>query len=309
MSLIFKYFSERVLEHVFTRDDYVGIKCSLPKDYNDPFELFLGVDLEQGSELLATYSEVVHEIPPLFTTCFSRSPVVSPMWAHYANDHKGFVLGFEIANLQNIFPEILVRDMSYRDRPSERLVDFARMAAERKKPRDAQALRDIVLYEGYFSKYAEWGYEQEVRAVNLENYLEDVNGNKVLYLPAECIAAIVCGAKSSEQTRKELEELAAELDAEFYVEKIGRSYPTPFLLHDNVQPRVFTGGTIASPPGQCVECEEPLRTAGHLCPWCSIDEADRINAASNNPFRILDHYGLLEQYVQNYPRRRPKPFE
>ncbi|PDS49721.1 hypothetical protein CO662_21855 [Rhizobium anhuiense] len=309
MKLIFKYFSEGVLEHVFVRDEYVGIKCSLPKDYNDPFELFLGVDLEQGSELLATYSEVVHEIPSLLTTCFSRSPVVSPMWAHYANDHKGFVIGFDVSSLQQTFPELLVRDMSYRDRPSERLIESARMAAQRKKPRDAKALRDIVLYEGYFSKYAEWSYEQEVRAVNLEEYVEDVNGNKVLYLSAECIAAIVCGAKSSEQTRKALEEVAAELDAEFYVEKIGRSYPTPFLLHDNVQPSVFADGAIISPADKCEECEEPLRAAGRLCPWCSIDEADRFDAASNNPFRILDHYGLLEQYIKNYPRRRPKPYE
>lgn len=80
MTTIFKYFSEGVLEHVFFRDEHVGIKCSLPEDYNDPFELFLGVDLEQEAELLATYSDVVQKIPSLLTTCFSKSPIVSPMW-------------------------------------------------------------------------------------------------------------------------------------------------------------------------------------------------------------------------------------
>ncbi|MHC1551213.1 DUF2971 domain-containing protein [Phyllobacterium sp. K27] len=105
MKIIFKYFSEGSLEHVFVRDGHVGIKCSLPEDYNDPFELFLGIDINQGSELLATYSDVVQEIPSLLTTCFSKSPVVSPMWAHYGNNHRGFVIGFDVSHFQELFPE------------------------------------------------------------------------------------------------------------------------------------------------------------------------------------------------------------
>ena len=113
MKLIFKYFSESNLAHAFMRAGHVGIKCSLPQEYNDPYELFLGIDLDQGPELLATYSEVVQEIPSQLTTCFSKSPVVAPMWAHYADNHRGFVVGFDVALFQDAFKELLVREISY----------------------------------------------------------------------------------------------------------------------------------------------------------------------------------------------------
>ncbi|MGV1767547.1 MULTISPECIES: DUF2971 domain-containing protein [Rhizobium/Agrobacterium group] len=309
MKMIFKYFSDGVLEHAFVRDEHVGIKCSLPEDYNDPFELFLGIDLDQGSELLATYSDVVHEIPSLLTTCFSKSPVVSPMWAHYGNNHRGFVVGFDVSQIEELFPEVLIRDISYLDRPSETLVGFAEMAAYRKKPRDAMALQHAVLYHGYFSKYLEWSYEQEVRAVNFEDYVEDVSGNKILYVPEQCVAAIISGAKSSAQTRQALQEAACELDAKFYIEKIGRSYPTPYLIADTGNPSVFANEEITLPDGVCGECSEPLRTKGDLCPWCSIDESDQLTAAANNPFRVLENHGLLEQYIEKFPDRPRKPYK
>lgn len=309
MKLIFKYFSDSVFEHVFVRDDHVGIKCTLPEDYNDPFELFLGVDLKQGSDLLATYSEVVQEIPSLLTTCFSKSPVVTPMWAHYGNNHKGFVIGFDVAELQEVFQDLLVREISYRKRPSETLISFAQMAARRKKPRDAMALRNAVIYQGYFSKYLEWSYEQEVRAVNFEDCVEDVSGHKILYVPQRCVAAVISGAKSSSQTKDALREAAQELGADFYVGKIGRSYPTPYLISSEGGGRVFADGEIAPPIAECAECAEPLRDKRDLCPWCSIDDAQRLDAAANNPFRILDHFGLLEEYVEGYPARPRKPFK
>ncbi|MBP2236322.1 hypothetical protein J2Z31_002836 [Sinorhizobium kostiense] len=309
MKLIFKYFSESVVERVFVRDGHVGFKCSLPKDYNDPFELFLGVDLEQGSDLLATYSEVVQEIPSLLTTCFSKSPVVTPMWAHYGNNHKGFVIGFDVAELQEVFQDLLVREISYRDRPSETLISFAEMAAHRKKPRDAMALRNAVLYQAYFSKYLEWSYEQEVRAVNIDEYVENVSGNKILYVPKQCVAAIVSGAKSSSQTRDALQEVAQELGADFYIGRIGRSYPMPYLITDAGSSRVFSDSEISPPIAECAECTEPLRDKGGLCPWCSVDDAHRMAAAMNNPFRILEHYGLLEEYIENYPVGPRKPYQ
>lgn len=52
---IYKYFPKGSLDLVFERNGFCGVKCSLPKDYNDPFELFLGVDLNIGPQALAIY--------------------------------------------------------------------------------------------------------------------------------------------------------------------------------------------------------------------------------------------------------------
>ncbi len=309
MKLIFKYFSEGSLDHALTRADHVSIKCSLPQDYNDPYELFLGIDLDQGPELLATYSEVVQEIPSQLTTCFSKSPVVAPMWAHYADNHRGFVIGFDVARFQETFQELLVREISYLEGPSEDLVRFAQMAAYRKKPRDAMHLRDAVRYHSYFSKYQEWSYEQEVRTVNFEDYVEDIGGHKVLYVPKQCIAAVIAGAKSTDKTKAALSEAATELEADFYNEKIGRSFPTPYLVGVTGTASVFTKGGIAAPEGTCEECSEPLKSNGKRCAWCSIDDADRMNAATNNPLRMLDSHGLLERYLEDFPQRPQIPYK
>jgi len=309
MPKIFKYFSETVIEHVFVRDDFVGVKCSLPQDYNDPFELFLGVDLDQSSDLLATYNEVVQEIPARLTTCFSKSPVVAPMWAHYANNHQGFVIGFDTAAMENVFSALMVRDITYRAGPSESLAGLTLMAARRCKPRDAMALRNAVNYEGYFSKYLEWEYEQEARAINLEDHIENVSGNNILYIPKNCVTDIICGLNTSKETADSLFDISDAFDSNFYFERIGRSYPKPFLMAAKDEVKVFSDGAIRNPVAICIECSEPLRATGDLCPWCSINDNDEDMAASHNPFRMLDKYGLLEGYVQTYPTRGRTPYK
>lgn len=309
MKQIFKYFSGINLGHAFARDGHVGIKCSYPQDYNDPYELFLGIDLDQGSELLATYSEVVQEVPSQLTTCFSKSPVVAPMWAHYADNHRGFVIGFDVAQFQDAFPHLLVREVFYLERPSEDLVRFTEMAAHRRKPRDAMFLRNAVTYHSYFSKYQEWSYEQEVRAVNFEDYIEDVKGDQILYVPKQCVATVVPRAKAADSMKTALSEVAAKLGADFYDEKIGRSFPRPYLVASTGTASVFAEGTIAAPEGTCEECSEPIKSNGTRCAWCSINDAERLNAAQNNPLRMMDNHGLLEKYLDSFPQRPRVPYK
>jgi hypothetical protein len=80
------------LDVAFEKEDYCGFKFSFPKDYNDPYELFLTINFEDDPEVIAFYNEIVREIHQLPTTCFSNSPIVTPMWAHYAHNSKGFVI-------------------------------------------------------------------------------------------------------------------------------------------------------------------------------------------------------------------------
>lgn len=308
MPMIFKYFSENVIEHVFTRDGFVGIKCSLAQDYNDPFELFLGVNFDQGSDLLATYKEVVQEVPPLLTTCFSRSPVVAPMWAHYANNHRGFVLGFETTLLEGCFEGLMLRDIAYRDEPSTDLVHFVEMAAFRCKPRDAMALRSAVFFHSYFSKYSEWSYEQEARAVNVDDHVENIGGNNILFIPQSCVTDIICGSKAAQDVKSSLLKHSNTLEVELYDERFGRSFPSPYLVSVAGEPKVYSDGIIREPIALCCECSEPLKSDANLCPWCAIDEQDEENAASYNPFRLLDNYGLLQNYMTNFPANVRKPY-
>ena len=120
MPYVYKYFSDNLLPIAFSKPGYCGLKCSLPKDYNDPYELFLRADLKVGPEGLATYKDIIQTLPQFQTACFSKSPVVSPMWAHYANNHTGFVLEFDADFLLQTFQEASLRDVTYRVEPSQR---------------------------------------------------------------------------------------------------------------------------------------------------------------------------------------------
>lgn len=131
---IYKYFSHNVLDLVFSREGHCGIKCSLPKDYNDPFELFLGADLNVGPEGLATYRELIYELPQYASTCLSKSPVVAPMWAHYAQNHSGFVIEFDVEAIKEAFPDLAIKDVSYRDEPDDSIATSLARAAVTKKP-------------------------------------------------------------------------------------------------------------------------------------------------------------------------------
>ncbi|WP_375280062.1 hypothetical protein [Pseudooctadecabacter sp.] len=50
MAKVYKYFSHEVFDLVFDREGFCGLKFSFPKDYNDPYELFLALDLSVPTE-------------------------------------------------------------------------------------------------------------------------------------------------------------------------------------------------------------------------------------------------------------------
>ncbi|AUH34668.1 hypothetical protein CUV01_15905 [Paracoccus tegillarcae] len=297
------------MDLVFNRDGYCGVKCSLPKDYNDPYELFLGVDLNVSTESLATYRDIIQELPHFPTTCFSKSPIVAPMWAHYAQNHSGFVLEFDVESLKDNFEEIEIRDVDYKAEPNPALADSLERAAVTKKPRHAVWLRQAVLTEAYFSKYQEWSYEQECRLVDRNQYVEDVGGNKILFVPSDCVAAMIVGSKFPEDKKAQSKDVAVAQGIDWYQLGIGKSLPLPYMTSSDDGAYVFEAGEITEALGVCESCSEPLPLGGELCVWCSITDDHAEEAARGNPFRILDHYGRLEEYfegVRNIESRRKK---
>lgn len=295
--MLYKYFSSEVLELVFNRNGFCGIKCSYPQDYNDPYELFLGVSLSVPPHHLAVYREVVQDVPQYPTTCFSRSPIVTPMWAHYGKDHSGFVLEFDAEALSKHFDKIAIHDVNYRDEPDPSIAAILERAAEIAKARHAYLLRSAVLAHAYFSKHTSWTYEQECRLVDQNNLSEDIAGNRILFVPIECVKAIIVGHKTSAAAIEASRKIAEDNELDWYHAVIGKSQGLPFLKDAAGQSFVFDAESIKSAENICDSCSEPVPAGRELCPWCSITEEDNINAASRNPYRILDHLGLLEDYV------------
>jgi hypothetical protein len=273
-------------------------KCSLPKDYNDPYELFLGVDLTVRPDLLAAYRELVAELPRRPTSCFSKSPIVAPMWAHYGDNHSGFVVEFDVDALKAAFPHIVIMDVTYRTEPSDEIAAHLQRAAGTKKPRHAYFLQQTVLASAYFSKDVAWSYEQECRLLDQEDYCETIAGNKILHVPIACCTALIVGKSATPETILRTKDIAAQGDMRWFHAIIGKSMAQPFMEAETGASAVFDGTEIAPAEKVCRSCAEPVSPNMSLCPWCSITEDDALEAAQGNPLRILDNHGTLESYYQ-----------
>lgn len=123
------------------------LKISLIEDLNDPFEL-MGVDTSDPlvyQALLDTRQEIASESG---VVCFSRSWSNPVLWSHYADKHKGIVLGFEIPHSSE-FPVLM--EVSYIDvRPKHTCEQFLAW--------DHLAMKQLLA-----TKFTHWIYEDEVR--------------------------------------------------------------------------------------------------------------------------------------------------
>jgi len=297
-SKIYKYMGPEVLTKAFSDEDYCGLKCSYPKDFNDPYELFLTIDYQQDPELLAYYQDVVGKLPQLPTTCFSKSPIIIPMWAHYAHNHCGVVVEIDEEQITKHFPEIGFGDIDYIDQASDDLQSTLDRAYGIGKYRYHYMLQRGVFSAAYYTKHTCWSYEQERRLVAGENDVKDFKGMKILKLPIDCVTSLISGCNSTSDTEQIVSSLASKHGAEHYKMKIGKSSTNPYFVGSNDHSYEFKNGIISKCESYCVSCKEPTEETD-VCPWCAIEEHHTKSAASQNPMRMLDRLGLLDQYYKD----------
>jgi hypothetical protein len=290
----------------------VTLKCSLPKDFNDPYELFLTIDFDEEPDALAFYADAVGDLAQLPTTCFSRSPDVIPMWAHYAENHKGFALEFSEPSLVEAFPESSFQDVIYADAPSEDLTDMLYRAFRIGKYRYVYFLRQGVYHAAYFTKATCWGYEKERRMVAAETEVRKVSGILLLDAPVNSISSIIVGSRATDETKEALLKKSQEIGCNYYEIKIGKSSAKPYFVDSGGHSHVFSDQELRPASSACEECLEPLpaKSLEGRCSWCQIDDQLRHYAASRNPYRMLDRAGLLESYIEGmdqitFGKRKP----
>lgn len=295
---LYKYVGPGFLDKVFTANDGLSLKCGYPAEFNDPYELFLTMDFGERPELLAFYTDVIGRIPQLPTTCFSRSPAVLPMWAHYANNLQGFVLEFDEDRLKEHFPESKFEDLTYQDGPSDAVADNLYRAYEIGKFRYMHFLQQSVFWAAYFTKQLCWAYEQERRMVCDEGEVVKRDGLTLIDVPSQCVTSIICGPRTSAEVARFLQERAETININFLQLKVGRSSATPYFVDADLQPHLFSNDVFAFAPAYCATCKEPIVINAEQCSWCRIDESHKINAANRNSYRLLHHYGLLDSYLE-----------
>lgn len=126
------------------------LKISLFSTVNDPFEL-LGVELSDKTVRKTVQYESSGLTKEKGLLCFSSDKYNPVQWAHYADNHKGLCLGFEI-------PNSYVEKVSY---VANRLNKSILNAPEKQK-------------KLLTTKFNHWSYEQEYRMLlELVNYPEE----------------------------------------------------------------------------------------------------------------------------------------
>ncbi|MDQ1091195.1 hypothetical protein QE400_000608 [Xanthomonas sacchari] len=295
---IYKYFGPQVSDLVFS-DVGAALKCSLPKNFNDPYELFLTVDFSSDPSALACYQELIGRIPQLPTTCFSVSPAVSPMWAHYGLNASGFVVEFDENELIDLFPESKFDDVRYQDKADDGLTEMLYRAHVIGKPRYTYFLQSGTFYAAYFTKATCWSYEMERRMVADMAEVRVSNDLLLLEVPKSCITSIIAGAKSCEDLKNSLKARADSFDCAFYNMQIGRTTITPYFLDGYGATCIFNGDEIVLAQCSCESCREPIPEGNEKCSWCQITDEHRYEAAIRNPYRMLDRIGHLDSYIKS----------
>ncbi len=297
---IYKYLSPNTFDLVFAESGKTKFKCSYPKDYNDPYELFLAINPnDMEPELLATYNDIIGEIPQYPTSCFSNSPDIIPMWAHYAVNSTGFVVEIDEESLKNEKPEISIDNVDYKNGGSGIDVDLLRRACFIGKPRYAYMLGRQALGTAYFTKNDCWSYESERRIILSEDDIERKGEIMTVPISVNCISSIIIGPASNKILAKKCFELCQNIDCNCFEMKIGRSSLIPYFLDSSNDTFLFNGESISDADCYCEDCGEPIDRDDILkCAWCSLTDDLKEDAASKNPMRALSRYGLLEGYVK-----------
>lgn len=296
---VYKYVGPTYLGKVFSYKDHVTLKCSYPKDFNDPYELFLTINFNERPEVLAFYADAIGELPQLPTTCFSRSPAVLPMWAHYAQTLQGFCIEFDEELLAQSFPKSAFGDVDYQDTPSVGLTDILHRAYGIGKPRYMYFLQKGVFSAAYYTKATCWSYEQERRMILKEIETRRLDELMLIDVPKECVTGLICGPRASLETLLAVREEANQTGCRYFELKIGKTSPKPFFVDADGDSFTFSGTDIERSDQFCDTCKEPILNAGAQCSWCQINESHEEDAVSRNPYRMLAHLGMLESYIES----------
>ena len=155
------------------------LKASILDDLNDPFEGRC-VRFKSKLERIAWEKALKSFSLKHGLVCFSKGWSNPVLWSHYADQHRGMALGFDIAN------HVPISEVAYQDT----LLDFNDIWAARKDDQ-WRAVQQI-----FTTKFKHWEYEEEVRSFCDLSEKDTVSGHYFLDYGADLkLKEVVFGAK------------------------------------------------------------------------------------------------------------------
>jgi Protein of unknown function (DUF2971) len=121
------------------------------------------------------------------------------MWAHYAENHKGAILGFEVAEVKSFLSE--ARPVIYSEGfpKSQKLEEIARLNLGRSLDMHKW------MAATFLTKSVEWSYEAEWRVLVRYDLLDNTH---LVWFPPQALREIVLGCRHSQDTYEQVVRIA-----------------------------------------------------------------------------------------------------
>ena len=196
------------------------IWSSISSEFNDPFEFqymylteedIVAMGLPKESKKI--WDSIMETIQQHITTiCFTQNPNNLPMWAHYANEHKGFCVEYEIIDNSNFLPVLYVKN---RLKTQGLFVQLINILFDNNNESVNAVLKFIMLLSSF--KDESWSSEREVRAIFMNS--KEVMSTKGKICSCKEIGVlptkIFIGAKCSKENTELLTSIANEMNVSF----------------------------------------------------------------------------------------------
>jgi hypothetical protein len=160
------------------RSRKLGFRC--PNDFNDPLELsFPGDKSDSTGQPLTQALEVLRKWVVILS--LTETPMDPLMWAHYGEEHKGFVIGYDISDpflnssdynlitaddgtVTYASPTVSEITATYDPPPIHSLLQFGLGA-----PPNEKILNEVLSLakKVFLTKHPRWSSEREVRVIKL----------------------------------------------------------------------------------------------------------------------------------------------
>ena len=138
--------------------------------------------------------------------CLSENFDSLLMWAHYAKNHEGIVLGIDPNEVGGVFD--LMAPVVYRDSYPTRDDPYSMAATYLGRTSRTATTAESTLVELFFSKSKEWSYEREWRAIlnsNIDLFAETSDYSAFLgELPPAAFVSIYVGCRCQREMADEL---------------------------------------------------------------------------------------------------------
>lgn len=229
--ILYKYYGASAGEAAI-KENTLGFRT--PDKFNDPFELSsLSSSIGPESKLDTLDYVIQHLSESVGILSLTRSYDNPLMWAHYGEEHKGIVVGYDVSGnfFRNTRDNIISADdgevlysntkLKYVLNP-ETMLNLKPLYREQNRPDDFRGDPDSVSLARkiFLTKHASWVYEEEVRIVRLKSGNGDftlVDGVEGLMLfkdkaPIKCVYLGVRNAKSAQEFRESNPQLTDDVE-------------------------------------------------------------------------------------------------